>query len=61
MRLLYAILRKMQTLVWAVIVAFMLGLHNFYKGDDKTVQNIGKIEIQQTQDDDAPKGGRTTE
>lgn len=55
MRLLKTILRKLQTLTWAVIVAFMLGLHNFYKGDDKTTQNIGKIEIQQTQDDAAPR------
>ena len=55
MKLLNTILQKLRALIWAVIVAFMLGLHNFYKGDDKTTQNIGKIEIQQTQDDTAPR------
>lgn len=55
MKLLYTVLRKTKALLWTVTVAFMLGLHNFYKGDDKTAHNIGKIEILQTQDDSAPK------
>ena len=26
--------------MWAMIVAYMLGIHNFYKGEDKTTDNI---------------------
>jgi hypothetical protein len=37
MNLLDTVLPKTQALLWAVIVALMLGLHNFYKGDDKTL------------------------
>lgn len=42
--------------IWAVIVAYMLGVHNFYKGDDKTTDNIGgKTEVNEAQEDGAPR------
>jgi len=43
-------------MVWATIVAYMLGIHNFYKGEDKTPDNIGgKTEINEVQGDSASK------
>lgn len=55
MNIFYALLRRIRAAAWAILVAYMLGWHNFYKGDDKTMQNIGKIEIRESQDDNAPK------
>jgi hypothetical protein len=26
--------------IWAILVAYMVGIHNFYKGEDKTSENI---------------------
>jgi len=35
--------------LWAIIVAYMLGIHNFYKGEDKTPDNIVTIELNEAQ------------
>jgi hypothetical protein len=44
-------------LVWGLIVAYMLGLHNFYYGDNKTSDNIViTIENQEKPSDNAPGG-----
>lgn len=41
--------------MWALIVAYMLGLHNFYFGDNKTVDNISRtVEMNEQRDDDTP-------
>ena len=26
--------------LWAIIVAYMLGMHNFYTGENKTIEDI---------------------
>ena len=42
--------------MWAIIVAYMLGMHNFYKGEDKTADNIViTIEHNEVQEDGTPK------
>lgn len=41
--------------IWALIIAYMLGLHNFYFGDNKTADNISRtVELNEQQDDNAP-------
>jgi hypothetical protein len=53
-----SILKKLAThlisLSWAIIVSFMIGIHNFYKGEDKTMDNIVKTEINEAQENGAP-------
>lgn len=41
--------------IWAIIVAYMLGIHNFYKEEDKSPDNIVAIELNEEQEDGAPK------
>ena len=42
--------------LWAIIVAYMLAMHNFYKGEDKTADNIViTIEHNEVQEDGTPK------
>lgn len=45
--------------MWAFIVAYMLGIHNFYKGEDKALDDIVKtintIEHNEVQEDGTPK------
>ena len=42
--------------LWAIIVAYMLGMHNFYRGEEKTTDNILiTIEINEAQENGAPK------
>ena len=42
--------------LWAIIVAYMLGMHNFYTGDHKTVDNIGiTIEYREVQENEGKK------
>ena len=38
---------RIRRIVWGLIVAYMLGLHNFYKGEDRTVDDI-RITTEQT-------------
>jgi hypothetical protein len=47
---------RARSLIWAIIVAYMLGIHNFYKGEDKTSDNIViTIELDGVQEDGEPK------
>jgi hypothetical protein len=42
--------------IWAITVAYMLGMHNFYKGEDKTPDDIViTIEINEAQENGSPK------
>jgi hypothetical protein len=41
--------------IWAIIVAYMLGIHNFYKEEDKSPDDIVTIELNEEQEDSAPK------
>jgi hypothetical protein len=34
------LIRYVRRQLWALIVAYMLGMHNFYKGEDKTTDDI---------------------
>lgn len=54
--LFYQLIRWLRRKTWAIIVAYMLGLHNFYKGEDKTSDDIViTIEHNQVQEDGTPK------
>ena len=54
--ILVRLMTRMRRMVWAIIVAYMLGLHNFYHGEDKTRDDIAfKIEVNDVQDEGAPK------
>jgi len=49
-------LRYLKRQAWAVIVAYMVGIHNFYKQDNKTPEDIViKIEDIEEQEDNSPK------
>ena len=49
------LMTRMRRMVWAIIVAYMLGLHNFYHGEDKTQDDIAfKAEVIDVQEDSAP-------
>jgi hypothetical protein len=42
--------------IWGLIVAYMLGMHNFYNGEEKTPDDIViTIELNEVQEDGAPK------
>ena len=50
------LIRCLRRQIWAMIVAYMLGIHNFYKGEDKTTDNIIiTIEQNEVQEDGTPK------
>jgi hypothetical protein len=34
------LIRYVRRQLWVLIVAYMLGMHNFYKGEDKTTDDI---------------------
>jgi hypothetical protein len=53
--LFHQLIRSLRGKIWAIVVAYMLGLHNFYKGEDKAPDNIVTIELNEVQEDDAPK------
>ena len=54
--LLYQLIKFIRRQVWALIVAYMVGIHNFYKGEDKTSDDIViTIERNEVQEDGAPK------
>jgi hypothetical protein len=51
-------MKAIQRKLWAIIVAYMLGLHNFYRGDDKTPDNmVIKIEHQEREEEGKLKDG----
>ena len=50
------LIRCVRRQLWAMMVAYMLGIHNFYKGEDKTTDDIViTIEFNEAQDDGTPK------
>ena len=52
----YKLIAYTRRTLWSIIVAYMLGLHNFYTGEDKTTDNIViRIEVNEVQDDGTPK------
>ena len=52
----YKLIKCIRRTLWGIIVAYMLGLHNFYKGESKTTDDIViKIEVNEVQEDGAPK------
>lgn len=49
------LLKWVKRQVWAFIVAYMIGLHNFYHGDQKDPDNIKiTVENNEVPGDDAP-------
>jgi hypothetical protein len=36
---------RVRAAFWAIIVTFILGVHNFYKGEDKSLDNIVTMEL----------------
>jgi hypothetical protein len=49
-------LRPARRLVWALIVAFMVGVHNFYKQEiDSADSIVSSIQMDEEQDDSSPK------
>lgn len=54
--LFYRLIGYIRRKIWAIIVAYMLGMHNFYKGEDKTADNIViTIEHNEVHEDGTPK------
>ena len=54
--LIYILAAHIRRMVWTGIVAYMLGMHNFYKGEDKTEDDIViRVEVNEAQEDSAPK------
>ena len=54
--LFYQLIRSVRRKIWAIIVAYMLGMHNFYKGEDKTPDDIViTIELNEVQENGSPK------
>jgi hypothetical protein len=50
------LIKSIRRQLWAIIVAYMLGMHNFYKGEDKTTDDIViTIELNEAQEDGTPK------
>ncbi|WP_194776224.1 hypothetical protein [Pararhodonellum marinum] len=51
-----SIWKPIKNLAWALIVAFMLGIHNFYTGETKSKDDIVfTIEQDVVEEDSAPK------
>ena len=54
--LLYQLLKYVRRKIWAIIVAYMLGMHNFYKEENKTPDDIViTIEYNEVQENGTPK------
>ncbi len=50
------ILRNLRRLMWALIVAFMVGVHNFYKQEmDSPDSIVSSIQMDEEEEDSAPK------
>ena len=49
------LVRSVRRKIWAIIIAYMLGMHNFYKGEDKTPDDIAiTIEYNEAQENGTP-------
>jgi hypothetical protein len=56
MKTFFSIFRPLRRLIWTLIVAFMLGVHNFYKQETKSPQDIVfTIEQDAEEENAAPK------
>ena len=54
--LLYQVMKWVRIKMWGLTVAYMIGIHNFFKGEDKTPDDIViTIERNEVQEDGAPK------
>lgn len=52
----FKLLRPVRRLMWAMIVSFMVGVHNFYKQEmDSPDSIVSSIQLDEEQDDAAPK------
>ena len=56
MKVFFKFLRPFRQIVWAMIVAFMVGVHNFYKQEmDSPDSIVSSIEIEAEDEDSSPK------
>lgn len=56
MKPVFKILKPIRNLAWALIVAFMVGVHNFYKQEmDSPDSIVSSIQLDDEQDDSSPK------
>jgi len=54
--LFYQLVKYVRRKMWAILVAYMLGMHNFYKGEEKTPDDIViTIEYTEVEKEGAPK------
>lgn len=54
--ILYPLMSWAKRNTWALLIAYMVGIHNFYRGEDKTLEDIAPtIELNEVQADSAPK------
>jgi hypothetical protein len=54
--LFYHLIKCVRRNIWAIIVAYMVGIHNFYTGEDKTPDDITiTIEHNEVQEGGRPK------
>jgi hypothetical protein len=55
----YSLIIRTRRILWGLIVAYMLGVHNFYKGEDKGIDDIIKtpytIEHKEARENDVPE------
>ena len=50
------LIHNVRKFIWSFVVAYMLGIHNFYYGDDRTAdESINTIEVRQEQESGTPK------
>lgn len=50
------LIRYLKRQIWAIIIAYMVGVHNFYREENKTPEDIVfTIENNKKQEDDTPK------
>jgi hypothetical protein len=54
-RVFFQLIIGIRRTLWAIIVAYMLGIHNFYRGEDKAPDNIVVVEPREEQGDAAPR------
>ncbi len=56
MKVFFKFLRPFRRIVWAIIVAFMVGVHNFYKQEmDSPDSIVSSIEIDAEEEDSSAK------
>lgn len=56
MKVFFKFFRPFRRLAWALVVAFMVGVHNFYKQEmDSPDSIVSSIEVDTEEEDSAPK------